>query len=262
MEEGSNDRVLEIKTQRGSIAVGYRGFKYNKDKEYLEHKKISWRCSQRGCTGRLETTQELTNPAELQHHSHFPNDHHLRAESALATMKSRAKQETIPIPVFYKQESSRRSTAQKETRANDAGRLLMPPFYSVKSGLYNSRRSTQPTLPIKWSEILIPPLLSKTISGAEFLLQYQHQTGIIVFATIENLGWLARHKQWYMDGTFDVSPLLYLQLFTIHAFVDASKCLLCLRCFQTNSEPITLSSFVQFVTRLQCTGKFSTLRHC
>ena len=57
MEEGSNDRVLEIKTQRGSIAVGYRGFKYNKDKEYLEHKKISWRSSQRGCTGLLETTR-------------------------------------------------------------------------------------------------------------------------------------------------------------------------------------------------------------
>ena len=39
---------------------------------------------------------------------------------------------------------------------------------------------------------------------------------ILIFATSQNLQTLALSKTWYGDGTFDVTPPLFAQLYTIH----------------------------------------------
>ena len=43
---------------------------------------------------------------------------------------------------------------------------------------------------------------------------------ILVFASQEKLNALENNAEWFMDGTFDCVPLIYGQLFTIHALID------------------------------------------
>ncbi len=100
---------------------------------------------------------------------------------------------------------------------------VLPPFYSVKSGLYNARRSTQPTLPKTREELNIPENLAQTISGKNFLLFHLRSEGIICFGTEDNLKLLCGSEEMYLDGTFNVSPALFLQLFTIHAFIQGKQ---------------------------------------
>lgn len=45
-------------------------------------------------------------------------------------------------------------------------------------------------------------------------------TDYLIFATDDNLRTLCNANLVSMDGTFDVTPLLFRQLFTLHAFED------------------------------------------
>jgi hypothetical protein len=60
-------------------------------------------------------------------------------------------------------------------------------------------------------------------SGENFLLYQAPHNIFIIFATENNLRRLSHATHWYMDGTFDSSPRLYQQLFTIHVFVGEKQ---------------------------------------
>ena len=59
----------------------------------------------------------------------------------------------------------------------------------------------------------------------DFLILFYDDTGsddknrILIFTTDRNIEFLNSHPDWYGDGTFDVSPELFKQLFTIQACV-------------------------------------------
>jgi len=42
---------------------------------------------------------------------------------------------------------------------------------------------------------------------------------IIIFGSDRNLQFLSDSREWYMDGTFWTVPFLFMQLFSIHAFI-------------------------------------------
>lgn len=46
---------------------------------------------------------------------------------------------------------------------------------------------------------------------------------IIMFGIEENLQLLKSNLNWYVDGTFDVAPELFYQLFTLHVFVKGKN---------------------------------------
>lgn len=83
-----------------------------------------------------------------------------------------------------------------------------------------------PKNPNKVSEIQFSEKQSKTKKGQNFIL---YDSGvnddledfrILVFGTQENLDFLARCDAWYMDGTFNITPRLFTQLYTIHGRYD------------------------------------------
>jgi hypothetical protein len=53
-----------------------------------------------------------------------------------------------------------------------------------------------------------------------------HDTGkedlrrILIFSTNENLKLMAEHRDWYDDGSFDISPTIYKQLFSVHVMIN------------------------------------------
>ena len=67
------------------------------------------------------------------------------------------------------------------------------------------------------NDIVIPRSFRFTLSGNKFYLDDSADDDrIIVFATEDNLSIMSQNPDWLCDGTFDISPLLYTQLFTIH----------------------------------------------
>lgn len=47
--------------------------------------------------------------------------------------------------------------------------------------------------------------------------------GILIFTTTENIRHLSRAKYWIMDGTFKTAPIIFKQLYTIHAPVGGTN---------------------------------------
>ena len=50
----------------------------------------------------------------------------------------------------------------------------------------------------------IPEELQRTLSGAKFLVKFDKEHEILVFATETNFQLLGKADEWYMDGTFQV----------------------------------------------------------
>lgn len=74
-----------------------------------------------------------------------------------------------------------------------------------------------PANPKSLEDIVLPPMYCTTAKDEQFLL---YDSGgpqrKFIFGTEKNLGILAACNEWFMDGTFDTVPKLFLQLFTIH----------------------------------------------
>jgi hypothetical protein len=67
----------------------------------------------------------------------------------------------------------------------------------------------------------VPPEFKVTQRGERF---YYDDSGdekrVLLFTTKRNISQLEKHRDWYCDGTFDVSPLLFKQIFTIQTCIN------------------------------------------
>lgn len=70
--------------------------------------------------------------------------------------------------------------------------------------------------------IEIPKELRSTHKGENFYYDDSSSKGdrMIVFTTKKNLELLSTHRNWFMDGTFDITPTFFTQLYTIHIIIE------------------------------------------
>ena len=109
------------------------------------------------------------------------------------------------------------ASAQEEESV--AARL--PTYPSMKSALYRARSSRLPSLPKSREEIHIEGRWQLTLSREQFLIREDGE--MLIFATEENLRHLAEAETIYVDGTFEVCPRLFYQVFTINAFLHGQQ---------------------------------------
>ncbi|XP_050406180.1 uncharacterized protein LOC126821734 [Patella vulgata] len=130
-------------------------------------------------------------------------------------MKTKVQEETKPVCAIYQEEVS----ALRSDR--DSGEMIreIPTFYSCCASLYRARAKILPALPQTRNDIQLPDSYTKTTSGDDFLLHAAADNRFLVFSTQENLYHLANADTIYCDGTFSMSPTLFTQIYTIHAFV-------------------------------------------
>jgi hypothetical protein len=100
----------------------------------------------------------------------------------------------------------------------------MPSVSSIKNSLRQIRKRNDcvPTDPKSLFDLDIPEQFRKTKNGAHFLL---HDSGpsnyrIIIFSTHDNLDIMDNYSDWFADGTFKISPLIFSQVYTIHVLVN------------------------------------------
>ncbi|CAF1068301.1 unnamed protein product, partial [Brachionus calyciflorus] len=72
------------------------------------------------------------------------------------------------------------------------------------------------------SDVEIDDELTLTYKKSKFLYGdsgKDDKSRIIIFTTEQNIRLLGTYRDWYCDGTFDVSPTLFKQVYTIHIII-------------------------------------------
>jgi hypothetical protein len=105
----------------------------------------------------------------------------------------------------------------------------MPTPVNLSQSIRHKRRMEQnfPVNPTSADEDFeIPETLKMSKKGENFLLEDVRDAGgkhrIFIFGTNENVKVLMNNRNWFMDGTFKVSPKIFYQLYTIHCLVDGN----------------------------------------
>ena len=127
-------------------------------------------------------------------------------------MKERARNETVSVNQIYRE-------AIEEINSNPElaeVASVLPTLPSLKSSLYRKRRERLLPLPTTRDEVQFTGERVKCTNGNQFLLKSAND--IHIFATDDNLNLLSTAEDLYMDGTFQIAPRLFYQIFTIHAF--------------------------------------------
>jgi len=93
---------------------------------------------------------------------------------------------------------------------------------AIRKCIYRARRQTLPTNPTCISEVhdvidFLKPITSK---NENFLMINDINSNIIIFSCETNLSFLCKSETVYIDGTFSYCPNFFLQLFTLHGFIN------------------------------------------
>lgn len=180
--------------------------------------KTYWRCSRYKdlkCHFRLHTIANAVVKTFLEH-NHPANSALVEKEEKLQELREAA----------HSRESPHVIVSDLLANSSPPGAVSLPSKSSMKRTVQRRQEIRDEEnqvirLPNSREEIM-PEKFCKTIAGESFLLYDSGPTEdrILVFGTKANLRRLARHNNWYMDGTFSSAPALFAQLYTIHYLED------------------------------------------
>ena len=160
-----------------------------------------------------------------------------------------------PVPTLYNEALVELST---QPDSSDVAPTL-PTYSSFKSSMYRSRQKTLPLLPKTRAEIDLTGDWVNTLSGERFLLQNESSSNrILIFSTDAMLYLLCDLDAIYVDGTFQVCPSMFIQLFTIIAFVHGQQFPLVYALLPSK----TRADYNRMFTYLKEESFLSSLSHC
>jgi hypothetical protein len=155
-----------------------------------------------------------------QHPKHLPIGTILRAEWEKYRTLNRSKMTT---------EKPRTVITQVQRDMPMSCATLVPNKVNMAQCIRYHRRKQYGKEPKTRKEIIIPVEFHRTIEDVEdgsSELFYIDDSGeddeerIMLFSTETNIKWLMKHHEWYVDGTFEIAPDLFKQLFTIQIVVN------------------------------------------
>ena len=122
-----------------------------------------------------------------------------------------------PVPLIHNEALVELSTQEDR----DSVATQLPMFNSLKSSLYRSKRF--PPLPNTREEREVDDEFTYSLNGERLLRRIEGAGDkIMLFATYDNLHHLSTLATIYVDGTFQICPSLFVQLFTINASTEVA----------------------------------------
>lgn len=204
-------------SEKGRKKLFFNGFAYTKD--YDSTNKTHWKCELRGtCKARAHTSTNAVDGAEVDvrsEHTHLPDARRISVVKTTNDIKRNANET---------QESTVTIITAAINAVSPVVTASLPRLSCLNRMARRQRQGNVPPQPQDLLHLEIPQEYRTTLDGAAFLL-YDSGPGpqrILLFSTAENLALLERSQDWYGDGTFKVSPNLFYQLYTLHAFVNDS----------------------------------------
>ena len=197
------------KTKRGARCLNLSGFQYTLNKRGHNGNQY-WRCVDRSCPGRATSEEDDSVVSEKNNHNHIPNP--LQVTKTIDVMKERASTVATHVPTIY---IDTMVALSQHPSASEAVSIV-PTLPSLHSSLYRQRRKRLPPMPTTIDEVSFTGDWARTLGESPYLVR--SVDNIHVLATDQNLELLADAEEWYMDGTFMVTPRLFHQVYIIHAF--------------------------------------------
>ena len=134
------------------LVLNFKGFQYTLKRKYKDSN--DWRCRARPCTTSLSLCHE--NKAIIREpgvHTCIPKSpEKLVVGAAIARMKKRAAEETLPIPQIYSQEIVK---IRIDNPALDTGSFF-PLSDNIEASLYRRRAKNYPRIPKNVEDLIIP----------------------------------------------------------------------------------------------------------
>ena len=206
--------VQFLESKRGKPKAMHEGYLYTYDKQSKVDEALSFYVCERyrdhKCTARIHVRHDLVVKA-INTHNHAPDGTRKRVLEVMSEIR---------VQAATTDESTMTILANKTAGLPPAVAAAMPSSSTTKRLIQRTRRQHQgiPVEPVGRAELLIPLEFRTLENGDEFLV---HDSGrddnrFLIFSTNRLLDLLNEQQKWAMDGTFDASPSLFQQLYTIH----------------------------------------------
>lgn len=230
------------KSQKGGEILFYDGYRYRVDR--VNEYSTSWRCTYRGCRGRLVSSGSAKNITT--EHNHAPNPAQIEVDGAKESIKSMARS-TYLQPRFIVQAST--------SSLSEEAAVQMTQYEASRKAIQRVRHGTTVAMSKfnSASEVQLGEEFTTTEKGESFLLWDSGSVDnqrILLFATRANMDTMCEFRHWAIDGTFKVCPPLFEQLFTVHALIDG-KAVPMVYALLTNKRQDTYRKLFQAMKNLQ-----------
>lgn len=218
---------FEFPSIRGGVKIAFQGYCYVKEKT-LKNGNISYKCDypNRQCKGRLTTDAENKVLSQQDHNMHAPDQTAVEVKINQARFKKTAAEHSAtPLSALLNAETAK---IHQEIQG------YMPSDNAMKRSGQRIRRKDFPPEPTGPQDVVFEANWCK-VNGDDWVLHQDasDENPCIVLATKANLRYLKQSSVWYGDGTFDVSPKMFYQMYTIHCPV-MGKVLPMVYCLMSN----------------------------
>ncbi len=203
-----------IKTEKGKDMIIYDDHSYTKHKP-LKNNIIVWECTekrQKNCLAKLKTLNGNFD-STLNAHCHQPDVEKLNIRRLSSTVRNRA-------TTTEEQPQNIIGNSLADASFDEGTRARMPSASAMTRNINRQRQAAFPKPPIPQldeTNFLIPYEYTTT-RGGDLFLQFDNNDDnrLMIFGTRASLDFLQITPDWYMDGTFKVTPPQFKQLYTIH----------------------------------------------
>lgn len=198
-----------------------------KYKIYKGERETTWKCNfvckkekkTVACPIRVKTVGDNRPSSEIKvHSSHMPDPNQHQADWQKYRMLGRSLETT---------ENARTITTHGFRDLPLACATLVPSTKNMGQMFRYHRRKKFGKAPESREDINIPEESRRTIPDEQGRSEifFLEDSGVddpdrILFASEKNIRWLKKYLEWYVDGTFNISPKLFKQLFTIQVVAN------------------------------------------
>lgn len=244
-ENISNPSNMEkIESQKGKAIILVEGYRYRKDRANADGS-TTWRCCKKdGCRGRMKMLNDVV--LSSSEHNHAPDPAKNEAAKVVSAIRKRAV-EGVEKPRQIIQQA--RAGISMEVAPH------LPAYVASQRAIERQRKRNQLPYPNPQNvaEITIPEPLQTTTRGQNFVLWDSGPTDVyrmMMFGTMDNINRLQQNEHWFVDGTFRVAPVIFYQVFTIHALIDNKAVPLVYCLIQDKTEATYIRVFEKIVELL------------
>ncbi|XP_065324181.1 uncharacterized protein LOC135931182 isoform X2 [Gordionus sp. m RMFG-2023] len=204
-----NNQYSFITSKNNKKMIYYNKYLYSHDFGDLYYK-----CRKNTCKGRGKFGSHFT---VTQTHNHLDDEEYYHFLVTINLLKDQINIDThLSILKIYQK--------VMRTRKLDLYCInhpkTLPTFLAVKSIMGRVVQSTRPSFPINNSSIILHDEHKLTIDRRQFLLFNSEDNKIFIFTTYKLLSRLCLAEKIFLDGTFNASPKLFKQFYTISILIN------------------------------------------
>jgi len=219
--------LSELTSERGNMLLCLNNFKYYKQ-IILKSGEEKWRCENKKCSAVLKTINSGENRLITFQRTEHTHDASTENNLQRQVLSTGAKRKAIENNCEAPRKIIKHALDENSLDGNNSTIQVRDVNYA-KRNLYNARRKIIPKIPKNSFDVhnFLTETQCMTSRNENFLQYNSKENGIIIFCCKINFEAMCKTEIVYMDGTFTYCVKHFLQLFTIHGYLNGHYVPLC-----------------------------------